>query len=125
MTYKHGHSANPRVTGNNPVDEYFPLHTRSSESQEEEGPCNDPVVNTLPAARLAAEESMALRSGQSHVIYSTHDVLGILPGEFESVIERAARWAGVSSNDVCGVVERFERRTMRWWEKNRRREERN
>ncbi|OBZ70088.1 hypothetical protein A0H81_09999 [Grifola frondosa] len=77
----------------------------------------------MPANSVDASEE-ALHPGQCYVIYNTLDLLGSLPEEYELVISRAARWAGVDDDYVCGVVERFERRLVRWWDGVRRKERR-
>ena len=60
--------------------------------------------------------------GEEYAIYNTQDILGSLPTDLELVISRAAKWAGVEDNYVCGAVERFERRLLRWWERQQRKE---
>jgi RNA polymerase I-specific transcription initiation factor RRN7 len=57
-----------------------------------------------------------LRPGERHVVYNSRDVGGSLPEEYEAIIGRAAIWAGVGDQYLCGVVEQFERRIMRWQE---------
>lgn len=69
------------------------------------------------------ESSSELRPGQAYAIYHTQDVLGALPEEYEAVVRRAALWAGVEEEYVCGMVERYEHRLARWWAGVRRREE--
>ena len=56
-----------------------------------------------------------LRPGEEYAIYNTSDALGTLPPQYDAVIKRAARWCGVQDDYVAGVVERFERRLLRWW----------
>lgn len=69
------------------------------------------------------EASTELRPGHAYAIYHTQDVLGALPEDYEVVVRRAARWAGVEEEYVCGVVERYEHRLARWWSGVKRREE--
>ena len=76
----------------------------------------------MTAVRLRDENSTELRPGQAHRIYNTQDILGTLPEEYELVVQRVARWAGVGDEYVCGVVERYERRLARWWDRVRRSE---
>ncbi|KAI0774250.1 hypothetical protein C8Q74DRAFT_820588 [Fomes fomentarius] len=64
-----------------------------------------------------------LVSGEQYTIYNTQDILGSLPDNLNLVISRAANWAGVDEVYLSGVVERFERRVVRWWD-NRRKQER-
>ena len=53
--------------------------------------------------------------GEGYAIYSSGDVLGSVPEEYEAVVERAARWTGVSGEYIYGVTEKYERRVVRWW----------
>ncbi|KAI9001035.1 hypothetical protein BD414DRAFT_473429 [Trametes punicea] len=64
----------------------------------------------------------SLRPGQNYPIYNTQDILGSVPEDLEFVVSRAARWAGVDEDYIFGVVERFERRVLRWWEGVKRKE---
>jgi RNA polymerase I-specific transcription initiation factor RRN7 len=57
--------------------------------------------------------------GQSYAIYRSRDVTGSLPEELEMVCGRAARWVGVKDIYFCSVVERFERRLVKWWDGKR------
>ncbi|KAM5540486.1 hypothetical protein V8D89_005944 [Ganoderma adspersum] len=75
----------------------------------------------LPA-NMIAEGVDQLQPGEEYTIYNTQDILGSLPTDLEPVISRAARWAGVEDNYVCGAVERFERRVHRWWDRQQRKE---
>ena len=61
------------------------------------------------------EEEDSLRPGEKYVIYNTFDALGTLPQQYDAVMKRAAHWCGVDDDYVAGVVERFERRLLRWW----------
>lgn len=55
-----------------------------------------------------------------YTIYEAKDVLGNIPGDLEIVVDRCARWAGIRCDYLCGVVERYERRLVRWWQDKRR-----
>lgn len=74
---------------------------------------------TLVAAIGDYDDS--LRPGESYMIYNSRDVLGTRPKEMESVVHRGATWVGVDEAYVCGVVEKFERRLLRWWQREKRR----
>lgn len=63
----------------------------------------------------------AILSGESYTIFNARDVFGTLPEEYELVISRAARWAGVPGEYLSGVIEKFERRVVRWWDGEKRR----
>ena len=73
-------------------------------------------------ANMIAEGVDQLQPGEEYAIYNTQDILGSLPTDLELVISRAARWAGVEDNYVCGAVERLERRVHRWWDRQQRKE---
>ncbi len=105
------------------IRDYFPL-TRHS-STPDEGVRSEVFEDSLPDAMSAVrihENSSNLGPGNAYAIYHTQDVLGSLPEDYEKIVNRAATWAGVEEDYVCGVVERFERRLARWWDKVRRRE---
>ena len=74
------------------------------------------------SANTINEDERVLRPGTSYTIHNTSDLLGSLPHDYEMVIKRAAQWAGVDEDYICGVVERFERRLVSWWNDVRRRE---
>jgi len=76
-------------------------------------PAQGPVEPALTEVTAVA----ALRPGESHKIYYAHDVLGSVSEEYALVVDRAARWCGVGDEVICAVVERFERRFLRWKEK--------
>lgn len=44
-------------------------------------------------------------------------MLGSVSEEYELVVERAARWCGIGDEVIYAVVERFERRFLRWKKK--------
>jgi RNA polymerase I-specific transcription initiation factor RRN7 len=75
----------------------------------------------LPATSLPSISS-DLRSGQSYRIYHSSDVSGILPEDYQLIIRRVSKWTGVDERYVCGVVERFERRLVRWWHNTKKEE---
>ncbi|THG99311.1 hypothetical protein EW026_g3012 [Hermanssonia centrifuga] len=105
------------------IRDYFPL-TRHL-STPDEGVRSEVFEDSLPDAMSAVrihENSSNLGPGNAYAIYHTQDVLGSLPEDYEKIVNRAATWAGVEEDYVCGVVERFERRLARWWDKVRRRE---
>ncbi|KAF8556951.1 hypothetical protein OG21DRAFT_424311 [Imleria badia] len=67
-----------------------------------------------------------LEPGEMYTIYDAQDVLGNLSGEVKMMVEKSARWAGIDCDFMCGVVERYEGRVVRWWNGRRqgRKEER-
>lgn len=62
------------------------------------------------------EDGEAVLPGQSYNIYNARDVLGSVAEECELVVGRAASRIGVTDGYLNGVVEKYERRIVRWWE---------
>lgn len=57
--------------------------------------------------------SQLLSRGKNHTVYTTNDVLGLLPEEYQLVVSQAARWCGVEDGDIATIVERYEKRLLR------------
>lgn len=68
------------------------------------------------------EDEEGLRPGEGYRIYHSRDVMGTLPEDYEMVLARGARWTGVEEEYLGGVVEKYERRVIRWFEGQRRRD---
>ena len=68
-----------------------------------------PCIN-VGGARGGSESE---EPGATVRIFSTLDVLGSVPAAYATVLQTAARFAGVGTDDVAGIVERFERRLVR------------
>lgn len=69
------------------------------------------------------ETSQKMRGpGEQYAIYSSQDILGTLPDEFAAVVGHAARWVGVSCEELLSVMEKFERRLVRHWSESKRKE---
>ena len=108
-----------------PAEEFYPIVSSSPWIKEERRArlATQRIHPQLPAqdlAELAPTEGAAIavpRPGESHKIYYSHDVLGSVSEEYGLVVERAARWCGVGDQVIYAVVERFERRFMRWKDK--------
>lgn len=98
------------------LERYFPVTT--------EGGHGSAVVveaeTSRPLRATVAEDRGGLRPGEGYRIYRARDVEGTVEGEYGAVLERAAQWAGVSAKYMGGVVETYERRAVRWWERERR-----
>lgn len=106
--------------------DFFPLRPNNNLSSARRASSNpnistDLLTEAMTAVRLR-EDSADLRPGQSYRIYNTQDILGSLPDQHELIVQRVARWAGVEDDYVYGVVEKFERRLSRWWDRIRRQE---
>jgi hypothetical protein len=107
--------------------EYYPIVPSSPSTKEERRarlarqqthplpqlPAQDPVEPALADGRTVT----ILCPGESHKIYYAHDILGSVSEEYALVVERAARWCGVGDEVIYTVVERFERRFLRWKKK--------
>ena len=118
------------------LGEYFPLPTPTSTSSasaalgtagtnmEQPSNTSHPSHPTPPqfSAVHVHEDSTELTPGQAYAIFDTKDVLGVLPPELDLVVRQAAKWAGVEEELVCGVVERYERRLVRWWDGRKQKE---
>jgi RNA polymerase I-specific transcription initiation factor RRN7 len=107
--------------------EYYPI-VSSLPSAKEERRARLARQKTHPLPQLSAQDPVepALAdgttatvhcSGESHKIYYAHDILGSVSEEYALVVERAARWCGVGDEVIYTVVERFERRFLRWKKK--------
>jgi RNA polymerase I-specific transcription initiation factor RRN7 len=77
----------------------------------------------LPPTKKNDGDMVILEPGEMYTVYDAKDVLGNLSGDLKMIVEKSARWAGIDCDFVCGLVERYERRLVRWW--NDRRHERN
>ncbi|KAI0068597.1 hypothetical protein BV25DRAFT_13565 [Artomyces pyxidatus] len=102
------------------IDEYFPLPAGARRTAAE--PKGEERV--LPAGVPLEDGMNMLEPGRSYGIYNSRDAFGALPEEYEMMIEYGAEWAGVPTETLMGVVERYELRVVRWWERVRRRESR-
>ena len=76
-----------------------------------------PVPSSLPAATNIPQGDEVPRPGQAYKIFSALDLLGVLPRDYELILSRASHWTGVNEDYISGVIERFERRLCRWWER--------
>ena len=107
----------------NAATDQFPLHFDKEASRNDiENRDEDRVDRPDFSANTIGEGVDQPRPGEEYTIYNTQDILGSLPTDLELVISRAARWAGVEDNYVCSAVERFERRVLRWWDRQQRKE---
>ncbi|TFY55318.1 hypothetical protein EVJ58_g8323 [Rhodofomes roseus] len=103
-----------RIVERNAAITFFPLDKQDKEMQD-----NPQSLSAEPTSMEATlrvdEDDDCLLPGEKLPIYNTFDALGSLPEEYDMVIRRAAHWCGVHDDYVAGVVERFERRLLRWW----------
>lgn len=99
----------------NLMDKYFPL--TGAAIQPRPGDTAD-IDHRRASAILPVDADKTLASpGAQYAIYHAHDVFGTLPDAFQTVLERGSRIVGVEATFICGVVENFERRLVRWWKR--------
>lgn len=106
------------------AEEFYPIDSASPLGKEERrarlaGQKMDPLPqlpaqNPVEPASTESATITVLRPGESHKVYDSHDVLGSVPEKYALVVERAAHWCGVGDEVIYAVVERFERRLLRW-----------
>lgn len=114
----------------NAATELFPLPSKEVSSKmariggkvTELGRSTSLNERSTMSAMSVDSDGKALSPGESYAIFNTLDTLGALPDDYEVIIRRAAHWAGVSEEYVCGVAERYERRLVRWWDGVRKKE---
>ncbi|KAH9899892.1 hypothetical protein C8Q73DRAFT_638114 [Cubamyces lactineus] len=112
-----------RLPPRNVTTDHFPLSKDTAlEPTSEENVSSELPPQPAMNANLVDDRPDVLRPGQDYRIYNTQDILGTVPEDLEVVVLRAAKWAGVDENYVLGVVERFERRVLRWLESAKRKE---
>ncbi|GLB33896.1 hypothetical protein LshimejAT787_0107800 [Lyophyllum shimeji] len=99
------------------LERFFPVSRRESHGDKTETKAARPLRATLAEDEESFE---GLRPGEGYRIYRAGDVEGTMAEEYGAVVGRAARWSGVGEAYLCGVVETYERRLVRWWERERR-----
>lgn len=110
------------------VKEYFPLHQSTTAPTHRDAlpassaaQANPAATAALPGISLPSStqptntKSSTLHTGQSYAVYSSSDILGTVPEDFEVIVLRAACWTGVDEEFIFSVVENLERRFVRWW----------
>jgi len=102
------------------LDNYFPMTNGETKVTSHTVDVKD---RPFSSTKENDEDSGTLEPGESYTIYHSRDILGELSPELEILIQRCARWVGVDNDFVCGVVERYERRLMRWWNAERQAQE--
>ncbi|KAI5893499.1 uncharacterized protein SCHCODRAFT_01140856 [Schizophyllum commune H4-8] len=108
----------PRDEGTGRLAEFFPLEKREALSAGK--PDRRAEARVLHAGKVS-HEGNGNRPGEHYPVFSARDVLGTLPQPLGLVVARGARWVGVPEAHVGGVVEKYERRFVRWWQTDRRR----
>ena len=111
------------VPARNATTDQFPVHRDEETSVVNMvGEDEDPTVKSTMTANAIDKGHDHLRPGEQYTIYHTRDILGSLPTDLELVVSRAAKWAGVDDDYVAAVVERLERRVLKWWDRQQRKE---
>lgn len=108
----------PQTNEHRILDNYFPL-SNENVMRSQTVVTSGPVTKAGSPMKTNDSEPDILRPGESYTIYHSEDVLGNVPSELDVIIQRACRWAGVSSDYLCSVVEQYERRLVRWWQAER------
>ncbi|KIJ20244.1 hypothetical protein PAXINDRAFT_96478 [Paxillus involutus ATCC 200175] len=112
--------AGPHSDEHRILDNYFPMTNGETKVTSHTVDVKD---RPFSSTKENDEDSGTLEPGESYTIYHSRDILGELSPELEILIQRCARWVGVDNDFVCGVVERYERRLMRWWNAERQAQE--
>ncbi|KAL1694517.1 hypothetical protein GGG16DRAFT_47033 [Schizophyllum commune] len=108
----------PHDEGTGRLAEFFPLEKREALTAGK--PDRRAEGRVLHAGRVS-HEGKDSRPGEHYPVFNARDVLGTLPQPLGLVVARGARWVGVPEAYVGGVVEKYERRFVRWWQTDRRR----
>ena len=95
------------------IDNYFPLANGTADLMR--GKQLGLGGRGLASTRTNHVDNGILEPGEMYTIYDAKDVLGNLSEDLKMIIEKSARWVGIDCDVMCGVVERYERRLMRWW----------
>jgi RNA polymerase I-specific transcription initiation factor RRN7 len=84
-----------------------------------DGDLNRTPERPFQAMRLT-DENDDLKPGERYKIWNAREVLGVLPKDYAVVVESAARWIGSTEEYLEGVIEMYEKRVFRWYEKKQR-----
>jgi RNA polymerase I-specific transcription initiation factor RRN7 len=96
----------------NLLGKYFALPKGTRDDEDVRAQCDERHVGGI-----FVEATEELRPGEGYRMYNCRDRFGILPSDYSIMIERGARWVGVSVEILNGVVETYERRLDRWWKR--------
>jgi len=103
------------------VEEYFPLSPAQRQVPLQTD-ISHPRTEAFSLAMPTSTDENDLSPGERYRIYHSDDILGYVPEEYQLVVGRAARWTGVDEEYMYSVVEKFERRFLRWWKAKKKRE---
>ncbi|KXN89663.1 RNA polymerase I-specific transcription initiation factor rrn7 [Leucoagaricus sp. SymC.cos] len=102
------------------VTNHFPVSRDTLGSYSDKVKASRPIT---PAGVLVDDlGSKRLRPAEQYTIWNPRDVFGTVAEDYGAVLGRAARWIRTGEDYLSGVVELYERRFVRWWEDEKRRE---
>ncbi|CAL1700735.1 unnamed protein product [Somion occarium] len=106
-----------RLNDRDVATEFFPLQSLPDRPPDASTSTTSSGFDELPklSAMCLPQDDDAPLPGQEYKIYSSADLLGSLPLEYELILDQAAKWCGVDESYVSRAVERFERRLCKWW----------
>ncbi|TCD69659.1 hypothetical protein EIP91_006676 [Steccherinum ochraceum] len=110
---------NDRIADPPTVKEFFPFQrglARDHRDVHSDAPTYEALPAITPSSTQKDDDAHARRPGHAYAVYSSSDILGTVPEDYEVVIERAAKWTGVGEELIHTVVETLERRLARWWD---------
>ena len=99
------------------IEEHFALRNCRYEDEGDREGYKSREKGVVPTIEVKKDGG---QQAQGYTIYSGQDVLGALPEQLAIVVGSAARWAGVDEDEMCGMIERLERRAMRRWKVEKR-----
>ncbi|KAF8165266.1 hypothetical protein B0H34DRAFT_648113 [Crassisporium funariophilum] len=99
-----------RVNGEVALSRYFPVEAAHETVWKGE---DEDAVREMGGSEVKAE---GLRPGEKYTIWNARDVDGRLAEEYALVVSRGSRVVGVEESYIGGVMEKWERRLVRWWE---------
>lgn len=99
------------------MDEHFPLRSGAGCEGAEK---RRKTPQELTAAEMGEGEE-TLRPGEEYRMWNAGDVMGGVPGDYATVLERGARWVGVGEEYLERVLYGYEKRVARRQSRNRER----
>jgi RNA polymerase I-specific transcription initiation factor RRN7 len=106
------------------IEEYFPVKTWQRSEEVQIGWEREATGSKRQTGATAEDGgTRTLSPGEQYAIYNTEDEAGEMPESSEVAIGRAGQVTGVGAEMVSKVTEKFERRLLSWWQKEKRSEE--
>jgi RNA polymerase I-specific transcription initiation factor RRN7 len=95
------------------VNTYFPLVDSTHPIMQ----CAD---NLSPSPSMSHSvqpdpDTQQLPPGAKIRVYSARDSAGMVPKDFDAILDAAARWTGFPVDDLLFSIELYERRLVHWW----------